>query len=533
MKSSIDNWFGMVQRLRNSATLWKKDELPIEVIQTHISVILLGKYSVLKLKKPVDFGFLDYTTLEKRRLACESEIELNRRLCPDIYLGTQPIIEDNLGFHFSDEGKIIEYGVLMKRLPEEFMLDRMVTDNTITEAMIVRIADKLNTFHQTARRGADVDAYGSLETIRHNWEENFEQTKPYIDRTISKADFEQIQTWVGRWLNENKNLLKMRVEHGHICDGHGDLRCESVCVTNGICIFDCIEFNDRFRCADVANEAAFLAMDLAAYGRPDLGYFFYERYSELAADEQIFKLFSFYRCYRAFVRGKVLSFQLDEPEVSDGQHESARKRAEVYFKIAVNSAKQLQNPTIIMIAGLSGTGKTSVARAIAGELGLRVVSSDAVRKSIFPEDNESKGYGKGIYSEESRRLTYQKMVEKGVEILQKDGSVILDATFQNAVDRELVKQTAESFGVQTRVIECRLDPELVRRRLTLRAEKKDGLSDATWETYKKQISEYQSFGNVSDAHLVLDTANNLSENSRKASEWLTAKVDKLSKSNMT
>ena len=523
----------MVGRLRNSKAVWSEDETPVEMIQTHISVILLGSRHVLKLKKPVDFGFLDYSTLEKRRLACEREVLLNSRLCPKMYIGTRAIAEGDDGIRLSGKGNVVEFGLLMKRLPEGQMLDRMVTGNSINESIILRIADKIFDFHQTARRGRDVDSFGNVEAIRFNWEENFEQTAPYIDRTISASDFNSVREWVENWIIENEGLLRERVKQGRICDGHGDLRCESICVTNGICIFDCIEFNDRFRCADVANEAAFLAMDLAAYGRPDLGYLFYERYCEISGDEQLYKLFSFYRCYRAFVRGKVLSFQLDEPEVGDGQHISAKKRAEEYFKIAVNSTKQLRTPTFIMVAGLSGTGKTSVARAIAGELGLRVVSSDAVRKSIFPEHKESAGYSKGIYSEDSRRRVYKEMIENGTAILRKDGSVILDATFQNAADREMVKQTAESLGAQTRFIECRLKPEMVRRRLKMRAEKKDGLSDATWETYQRQISDYQTFENSSLAHLVLDTAKNLSENSRIAAEWLITKADNSSKLKMT
>jgi hypothetical protein len=520
MKNSIDKWFGMVERLRYAERIWKEEELPVEIIQTHISVILLGKHRVLKLKKPVDFGFLDYTTLAKRRLACESEIELNRRLCPDIYLGTQAIVEDESGFHLSQEGNIIEYGVLMKRLPEELMLDRMVADNTITEAMIVQIAEKLIKFHQNARRGADVDHFGSLETIRYNWEENFEQTKPYLNRTISEDDFELIRAWIYRWLKENENLLNTRVEQGHICDGHGDLRCESICISDSICIFDCIEFNERFRCADVANEAAFLAMDLVAYGRPDLGYFFYERYAQIAGDEQLFKLYSFYRCYRAFIRGKVLSFQLDEKEISEEKHRSAKEKAKNYFMIASDFARQLQMPTIIMVGGLSGTGKTSVARGLAGELGLRVVSSDAVRKSLFGDDKKESDYGKGKYDEESNLLTYQKMIEKGVELLEKDGGVILDATFCNAADRELIKQRAESIGAICRFVECRLSSEIVHQRLKLRAEKKDGLSDANWQIYQHQKADFESIVMSNNTHFIIDTENNLLSNCRLAANWL-------------
>lgn len=521
MKNDIKEWFEKVESLRWAGTIWLESELPVEIIQTHISVILLGKTRVLKLKKPVDFGFLDYSTLEKRRLACESEVDLNSRLCPEIYLGTKAIIESKYRiFRFTGEGEIFDYGVLMKRLPEERMLDRLVMDNTITEAMISGIAKKLNTFHQTARRVADVDVFGSLKTIRYNWEENFEQTEAFIDRTISQSDFQKVKVWVERWLKENENLLKERVENGHICDGHGDVRCESICVINGICIFDCIEFNKRFRCGDVANEAAFLAMDLDAYGRPDLGFFFFEQYAKEAGDDQLFKLYRFYRCYRAFVRGKVLSFQLDEAELSEETRRSAKQKAKNYFAIAIGSARQIQTPTVIIVAGLSGTGKTSVARAIAGGLGVRVVSSDAVRQTLFGGDKKPTDFGKEKYDQESNRLTYQQMFEKGFEFLKNYGGVIFDATFSRAAEREKIIQKAATLSADCRLIECRLSPEIVSQRLKMRAEKKDGLSDANWQIYNRQKANFEPIEMSDDKHFIIDTEKDLSANLGEITDWL-------------
>ncbi len=521
MKTKLIDWFEKFERLRSAEALWKEDVLPVEIIQTHISVILLGKERVLKLKKPVDFAFLDYSTPEKRREACESEIKLNRRLCPEIYLGTKAIIESEVGsFSYEGEGEIVDYGVLMKRLPDEKMLNRMVTDNSITESIIAAIAGKLNKFHQTARRGADVDLYGSIETIRYNWDENFKQTEAYIDSTISRSDFQLIREWVERWIENNEALLRERVGNGHICDGHGDVRCESICVTNDISIFDCVEFNERFRCADVANEAAFLAMDLDAYGRADLGYFFFEEYAKRSGDERIFDLYLFYRCYRAFVRGKVLSFQLDEAELSEEAHEAARERAGKYFAIAVDSTKPLQKPTVIMVSGNSGTGKTSIARAIAGELGIRVISSDEVRRSLFGADKKTTEYGKGKYDAESNRRTYKKMFDIGFEFLKNDAGVIFDAKFGRSADRQIVEQKAISLGAECRLIECRLSPEMVRQRLILRAEKKDGLSDANWQIYRQQISDFEPFFIGDKVHLQIDTALDLSTNRRRITDWL-------------
>jgi aminoglycoside phosphotransferase family enzyme/predicted kinase len=525
MRTNIKKWFEKVEKLRFAEKIWTADEIPVEIIQTHISVILLGKSRVLKLKKPVDFGFLDYTTLEKRRIACEREIELNSRLCPEIYLGKEAVCEDEKGnFLFFNGGKIFDYGVLMKRLPTEGMLDQMVLQNTVTEKTITLIAERLFDFHKNARRGADVDNFGDFENIRYNWEENFEQIKPFINRTISKKDFESIYEWVKNWLEENKNLLKKRIDEGHICDGHGDVRCESICVTNkGVCIFDCIEFNQRFRCGDVANEAAFLAMDLDAYGRPDLAYFFFEKYAEKAGDEELYKLYRFYRCYRAFVRGKVLSFQLDEPELSETEHQKAWQRAEKYFLIASGSAKDLQIPTVIAVAGLSGTGKTSIARAVACELGWRVVSSDAVRHKLFDDEKKPSAYGKGRYDKESNRRTYRKMIAKGIEFLEKDNGVILDATFSRFADREMLRQQAAQIGADFCLIECCLEDEIVRHRLEVRTQKKDGLSDANWDIYKRQKENFEPIEIVEGAHLIINTDQKLTHNRRQIADWLYTK----------
>jgi uncharacterized protein len=272
----------------------------------------------------------------------------------------------------------------MNRLPEERMLDQLVARNEVTEAMIDRVAARLSEFHRSALRGAEVAKWGSLAEVRHNWEENFAQTEPFVGRTISAPAYEAIRQWVNEWLETRAELFERRVRAGRIVDGHGDVRCESICVQDdAIRIYDCIEFNDRFRCDDVASEVAFLAMDLDARGRAELGYFFTESYQRRSGDSELFTLLPFYRCYRAYVRGKVLSFRLNEAEFSAEEQQAAAEGAANYFELARRYAAQLRRPTVIAVGGLSGTGKTSVARAIASELGLRVVSADAARQTLF------------------------------------------------------------------------------------------------------------------------------------------------------
>jgi predicted kinase len=262
-------------------------------------------------------------------------------------------------------------------------------------------------------------------------------------------------------------------------------------------------------------------MDLDARGRPDLGYFFTESYQGRTGDKDFFTLLPFYRCYRAFVRGKVLSFRLNEPEFSEEEREVAAARAGNFFDLARRYASRLKKPAVISVGGLSGTGKTAVARAIAGEFGLRVVSADAVRHSLFGEAKRPVLYGEGAYTAEAGRLTYQTMVERGRELLGKDRGVILDATFLRLEDRTAAERMAMGSGAEWRLIECRLAPELVHKRIEERAARREGLSDATWEIYLRQRDESWVLCGGSDSRcLALDTGGNLAATARAATDWL-------------
>ncbi|MBO0720165.1 MAG: AAA family ATPase, partial [Blastocatellia bacterium] len=507
-KIEMPAWLSMVEGIRRSPD-WSADELPVELKQTHISTLLLGRNHVMKLKKPVDFGFLDYTTLEKRLAACLDELRLNCRLCPQTYIGVGEIREVDGELRFSGRrGRIVDYCVWMHRLPDERMLDRMVAEGTVGETVIDRIARRLSGFHATAVRGPEIDRWGSTAEIRHNWEENFEQTAPYVGRTISEKDYQSIKTWVDRYFKEKADLFERRVRERRIVDGHGDIRCESICVKDDdICIYDCIEFNDRFRCGDIASEVAFLAMDLDARGRPDLGYYFTESYQQLNSDGDLFKLLPFYRCYRAYVRGKVLSFRLDEAEFSDAERRAASTRAAAYFELARRYASPLQYPAVIAVGGLSGTGKSSIARALAGELGLRVASSDAVRQSLFCDIKRPAAYGEGAYTAEASRLTYQKMFDLGRQLFAERNGVILDATFRRAEDLAVAQEMSKAAGARLLVIECILTPEQVRARLERRTARGEGNSDATWEIYLKQREEGESLSiGAHHPQLIIDTS---------------------------
>ena len=303
-------------------------------MQTQMSFLFLTGDYVYKVKKPVDLGYLDYTTPEKRRFFCQQEIKLNRRLCPDVYLEVVPIVNSRGQIRLGGEGETIEYAVKMKQLPAERMMDKLLPQDKVTEEMVRRVAEKLAAFHDKARTSPAISAYGKLEAIMTNTEENFSQTQKYMGISISEQQYHRIKDYTNEFLKSNKSLFQKRVDSGKIRDCHGDLHAAHVCISNGIYIYDCIEFNDRFRYGDVASEIAFLAMDLDRYRRADLSRAFVNTYVSLSRDKELLQLLNFYKCYRAYVRGKVESFKFDDPYVSDEEKTSVLAAARRYFELA-------------------------------------------------------------------------------------------------------------------------------------------------------------------------------------------------------
>jgi aminoglycoside phosphotransferase family enzyme len=306
----------------------------IELVQTQISFVFLTGDHVYKVKKPVDFGFLDFTTLEKRRFYCHQEILLNRRLCSDVYLGVVQIVQDKDKIFIGDQGEVIEYAVKMRQLPRHRNMDQLLQNGQVTGEMMAGVAKKLVEFHAKARTDDEIASYGKLKTVRFNTEENFAQTRDYIGITIPAEQYERIKEYTNSFMETNAQLFAKRVKEGRIRDCHGDLHAAHICFTNDICIFDCIEFNDRFRYSDVTSEIAFLAMDLDYNGRPDLAQQFVASYVAGSGDRDLLELLNFYKCYRAYVRGKVEGFMLDDPHISEEEKTKVLARVRRYFELA-------------------------------------------------------------------------------------------------------------------------------------------------------------------------------------------------------
>lgn len=318
---------------------YDEDPGKIELVQTHISFVFLTKKFVYKIKKAVNFGFLDFSTLDKRRIFCEKELALNRRLCPDMYLEVVPINKSKT-IRIKGEGETVEYAVKMVRIPQNRIMTTLLDENKVDKKLVDKIAKTIAGFHAKAETNDRISQFGSLTTIHTNWEENFDQTKEYIGKTLSAEQFKTIREKVENFIDANKSLFEKRIGEGKIRDCHGDIHSGNIFVTDKIYIFDAIEFNERFRYSDVAADMAFLAMDLEFRQRADLSDIFVKKYIEYSKDEELTKLLSFYKCYRAYVRGKVVGFRLNDPNIGAEEKSTALKEAKAYFKLSANYVKE-------------------------------------------------------------------------------------------------------------------------------------------------------------------------------------------------
>ena len=312
----------------------------IELTQTHISFVFLTRNFVYKVKKAVDLGFLDFTTLEKRRFFCEKELELNRRLCGDMYLEVVPINRSNV-FKVKGKGRTVEYAVKMKRMPQERIMTRLLEENKVDSKLIDEIAKIIAEFHSKAETNRRISEFGSLAILETNWNENFDQTREFVGKTISMKDFKLIRERIDDFMRRNVSFFEKRMAEGQVRDCHGDIHSGNIFVADRIYIFDAIEFNERFRYSDVASDIAFLAMDLDFKERTDLSSFFVDRYVKYSGDQELAELLPFYKCYRAYVRGKVTSFKLEDPSEGSEEKSAAMTEAKAYFKLASTYAKTL------------------------------------------------------------------------------------------------------------------------------------------------------------------------------------------------
>ncbi len=321
----------------NEPSLFPDKTDKVHVVQTHISVVFITDNFVYKVKKPVNFGFLDFSTLEKRKYYCYQELNLNRRLAKDIYLNVLSVFQDKNRYYLGEEGRgeIVDYAVRMKRIPDDVLMKSVFERGELSENRLEETATVLARFHKNAETSSEISRFGEPESFRINTDENFEQVKPYVGHTIDMEQFNRIMTWTNAFYENNRSVFIKRIEDGKTRDCHGDLHMEHICFTAPLSVIDCIEFNERFRYSDTVADIAFLLMDLEYHGGKKESEILWNIYKEEAREDHAAEiLLPFYKVYRAFVRGKVNSFQINDETIDVKQRQTIRERAMRYFDLA-------------------------------------------------------------------------------------------------------------------------------------------------------------------------------------------------------
>jgi aminoglycoside phosphotransferase family enzyme/predicted kinase len=439
---------------------------PVELRATHASWVFIAGGDVWKVKRPVDLGFLDFSTVEARRRCCEDEVRLNRRLAPDVYLGVVPVRRDARGLALDGDGAIVDWAVHMRRLPDEASAAARLARGALGPDELDALAARMADFHREAR---ETPARGAPTTLRANVAANLAETEVHVGDLVDRATFDDVRAFQTRWLGENAALVQRRVDEGRSRDGHGDLRLEHVYFLEGGAappvVIDCVEFDERYRAGDVASDVAFLAMELELAARADLASGFLARYAEASGDFDLYRVVDFYLSYRAWVRGKVAALIAADDAAPAELRKRKRAEARRDFALARSYAgRALDQAFVVVVLGMIGSGKSTLAAALGRALAAPVVSSDRTRKALAGLAPTERG-GPDLYTDASRARAYAELLRRAAGVVRSGRSVILDATFSEERTRREASALASTHGARTVFVEVICDEATLRARL--------------------------------------------------------------------
>jgi aminoglycoside phosphotransferase family enzyme/predicted kinase len=465
----------------------------VRFLQTHISSVFLTGDFVYKLKKPVNFGFLDFSTVELREQYCRAEVELNRRLAPSVYIKAAPITLDGDRLAIDGSGEVVDWVVVMHELDEAMLGTQVLERGELTDAHMDALVEDLVPFYRDAATGEGIDRYGEIEAVKFNTDENFSQTKAYVGKLVSTERFKHIRRFTNAFYDDNADLFQRRVAEGRIRESHGDLHLGNVFLEDPPIIFDCIEFSERLRCGDVAVDLAFMAMDLDFNDRSDLGQRFIDRYVEASGDVELVEMLDFYKCYRAYVRGKIACFTSADPALDAAAQRVQRNLARRHFGLAYRYAGGAERPSLVVLYGLMGSGKTNVARYLREHYGWHLLSTDAVRKQISGIGENTRvyvPYNEGLYSLEMNSRTYDEICTRAENLLHGGFDVVVDGAFKRQSEREPLFEAARRAGARIVFLETVCNADEQRHRLE-RRQQHDTRSDGRVELMEQQREDFE------------------------------------------
>ncbi len=438
------------------------------VTETHISVVFFVGDRVYKLKKPVRLDFVDLSTVARRAAICRREVELNRRLAPDVYLGTYEIRDDR--------GEVVDHLVVMRRMPADRRLSGLVASGADVADDVRAIAREVATFHSRAERSTAIDAAATVDAVRTNWTDNVATMAPFVGSVLDPTTAERVATRAVRFLAGRAPLLDARIAEHRIVDGHGDLMADDIfCLADGPRILDCIEFADGLRHGDVLADVAFLAMDLERLGAPELARRFLAWYSEFSGATFPTSLAHFYVAYRAHVRSKVACLR-----AAQGDPDAAAQAAHLLDLADSHLARG--RVRLVLVGGAPGTGKSTLAAGLADRGELALLRSDEVRKDLDGSGHTERrddAFGAGRYTPARTDATYAALLERARTLLSLGESVVLDASWTDARHRSLARDLAGTTHSDLTELRCTVAPTIAAARIAGRAAAGTDPSDAT------------------------------------------------------
>ncbi len=474
-----------------------------QVIETHISQVLLTGDYAYKIKKPMDFGFLDFSTLERRRHFCDEELRLNRRLAAPLYLEVVPITGTPDQPVLGGDGEPFEYAIKMRQFDQDQLFDRLQERHQLTPTLLTSVARQTAEFHERIPTVADDAPWGSPEAVYAAMAENFEQIRPLADDDPAlRAQLDNLEGWTQATFAQHRDRISQRRANGFVRECHGDLHLANITVFDGqVTVFDCIEFNEPFRWIDVINDLAFLLMDLESRQEHALANLVLNTYLEYRGDFDALPLLPLYKAYRAMVRAKIALFTRANPGLADDEKAALTQRFRDYVQLAEDYSA-IPNPYLLATVGLSASGKTCVSAAMAGELGLIRLRSDVERKRLHglkPLDNSQSPTGGNLYTPEANSQTYERLAGLARDLLAAGLPVIVDAACLRKQERDLIETVAEEQGVPFALLHCEA-PEALRREW-IRNRKGDA-SEATEALLDAQQSWFEPLTDREKTHTI-------------------------------